>query len=103
MFSDTEFCLGQVAWFYKDINLAMQREIALNEDSTLMATASERGTLVNVFGLPGAQKLFTLRRGTTSATIYSMAFSPVSMYPPLLSVSGSHGTIHIFKLGESGW
>lgn len=73
----------------------------MNDDSTLIATASEKGTLINVYDLPSAQKLHTLRRGSTPATIHSLSFAPVSVRPPLLAASGSHGTVHVFKLENS--
>ncbi|KAJ4306714.1 autophagy protein [Collariella sp. IMI 366227] len=38
--------------------------VALNSDGTRLATASETGTIVRVFSVPGGQKLFQFRRGT---------------------------------------
>ena len=38
--------------------------IALNNDGTLLATASETGTIIRVFSMPSGSKLFQFRRGT---------------------------------------
>ncbi|KAF2129600.1 WD repeat domain phosphoinositide-interacting protein 2 [Dothidotthia symphoricarpi CBS 119687] len=70
--------------------------IALNNDGTLLATASEKGTIIRVFSIPDAQKLYQFRRGSIPARIYSMSFNSAST---LLSVSSATETVHIFRLG----
>ena len=70
--------------------------IALNNTSTLLATASEKGTIIRVFGLPGAEKLYQFRRGSIPARIFSMNFNLASS---LLAVSSDTETVHIFRLG----
>lgn len=70
--------------------------IALNNDGTLLATASEKGTIIRVFSIPDAQKLYQFRRGSIPARIYSMSFNLTST---LLSVSSATETVHIFRLG----
>ncbi|TGZ83575.1 WD40 repeat-like protein [Ascodesmis nigricans] len=69
--------------------------VALNSDGTLLATASDKGTIIRVFSLPSAQKLFQFRRGTYPAKIYSMSFNQTSS---LLCVSSATETVHIFRL-----
>ncbi|CAG8951959.1 hypothetical protein HYFRA_00005766 [Hymenoscyphus fraxineus] len=69
--------------------------IALNNDGTLLATASEKGTVIRVFALPKGQKVYQFRRGTYPTTIYSMSFNLSST---LLCVSSTTDTVHIFKL-----
>ncbi|KAI9008989.1 WD40-repeat-containing domain protein [Phycomyces nitens] len=69
--------------------------ITMNADGTLLATASEKGTVVRVFSIPDANKVYQFRRGSYSATIYSMSFNLVSS---LLCVSSDTETVHIFKL-----
>lgn len=44
--------------------------LAFNRGGTLLATASEKGTLVRVFQLPGGKKLWELRRGGTGARVH---------------------------------
>ena len=70
--------------------------IALNNDGTLLATASETGTIIRVFSVPHGQKLYQFRRGTYPSTIYSMSFNLSST---LLCVSSMSDTVHIFRLG----
>ncbi len=71
--------------------------VALNNDGTLLATASETGTIIRVFSVPKGQKLYQFRRGTYPSTIYSMSFHPSST---LLCVSSTSDTVHIFRLGQ---
>lgn len=75
--------------------------LSINHNSTLLASASQKGTLIQVYSLPQAQCVFTLRRGSTPATIHCLTFSPPEVEPPLLAATSSHGTIHIFKLESS--
>ncbi|KAF2473795.1 WD repeat domain phosphoinositide-interacting protein 2 [Lindgomyces ingoldianus] len=70
--------------------------IALNNEGTLLATASEKGTIIRVFSIPDAQKLYQFRRGSIPARIYSMSFNSTST---LLCVSSATETVHIFRLG----
>ncbi|KAF8056575.1 WD40 repeat-like protein [Lyophyllum atratum] len=70
--------------------------LSLNSTGTLLATASEKGTVIRVWSVPGAEKLYQFRRGTREARIYSMNFNVVAS---LLAVSSAHDTVHIFKLG----
>ncbi len=69
--------------------------ITLNNEGTLLATASEKGTIIRVFSVPEAQKLFQFRRGSIPSRIYSMSFNATST---LLCVSSSTETVHIFRL-----
>jgi autophagy-related protein 18 len=70
--------------------------LTLNSTGTLLATSSEKGTVIRVWSVPGAEKLYQFRRGTREAHIYSMNFNAVGT---LLAVSSAHDTVHIFKLG----
>eukprot|EP00239_Pterosperma_sp_CCMP1384_P005291 CAMPEP_0197861876 /NCGR_PEP_ID=MMETSP1438-20131217/38172_1 /TAXON_ID=1461541 /ORGANISM="Pterosperma sp., Strain CCMP1384" /LENGTH=339 /DNA_ID=CAMNT_0043479199 /DNA_START=432 /DNA_END=1451 /DNA_ORIENTATION=+ len=74
--------------------------LAFNSDGTLLASASEKGTIIRVHLLPQATKAFTFRRGSYPTTIHSLCFSPPNIHPPLLSASSSKGTVHVFKLEE---
>lgn len=69
--------------------------LAINSTGTMLATASEKGTVIRVWSIPGAEKLYQFRRGTREARIYSITFNVVST---LLAVSSAHDTVHIFKL-----
>ncbi|MCJ1397767.1 autophagy protein [Xylographa trunciseda] len=70
--------------------------ISINNTGTLLATASDKGTIVRVFSLPKADKLYQFRRGSMPARIYCMSFNTTSS---LLCVSSATETVHIFKLG----
>ncbi|CAG9819100.1 unnamed protein product [Phaedon cochleariae] len=69
--------------------------VSLNQQGTLLATASDKGTLIRVFSTQSGQKISELRRGTNQATIYSINFNKSSTS---LCVSSDHGTVHIFAL-----
>lgn len=70
--------------------------ITVNDAGTLLATASDKGTIIRVFSIPSARKLYQFRRGSMPSRIYSMAFNTTSS---LLCVSSATDTVHIFKLG----
>lgn len=69
--------------------------IALNQDGTLLATASDKGTILRVFSVPGAQKLYQFRRGSLPARIHDLAFDLSSSF---MLVSSDTETVHVFKL-----
>ncbi|KAJ7554476.1 hypothetical protein O6H91_06G142400 [Diphasiastrum complanatum] len=75
--------------------------MAFSADGTFLATASEQGTVIRVHTIPQASKVFTFRRGTYPATIYSLSFGPQSQYPPLLAATSSSGTVHVFMLAPT--
>lgn len=70
--------------------------VIFNNEGTLLATASDKGTIIRVFSVPDAHKLYQFRRGSMPSRIYSMAFNITST---LLCVSSATETVHIFKLG----
>ncbi|KAG8513038.1 WD repeat domain phosphoinositide-interacting protein 2 [Galemys pyrenaicus] len=70
--------------------------LALDARGTMLATASERGTIIRVFSVPEGQSLFEFRRGIKRCVdIYSLAFSTDSAF---LCSSSNTETVHIFKL-----
>jgi len=73
--------------------------MAMDQDGTLLATASERGTVIRVHSIPGANKTWTFRRGTYPATITSLAFSADSQY---LAAASDTGTVHIYRMIPEG-
>jgi len=73
--------------------------ISLNSTGTLLATASEKGTVIRVFSVPAAERLYEFRRGVRGARIYCITFNAVST---LLAVSSATDTVHIFKLKGGG-
>ncbi|PGH26974.1 hypothetical protein AJ80_01358 [Polytolypa hystricis UAMH7299] len=73
--------------------------ISLNTEGTLLATASDKGTIIRVFSVPDGNKLYQFRRGSMPSRIFSMSFNITST---LLCVSSATETVHIFKLGHQG-
>ncbi|CCA68972.1 related to ATG18-Phosphatidylinositol 3,5-bisphosphate-binding protein [Serendipita indica DSM 11827] len=69
--------------------------LSINSTGTMLATSSDKGTVIRVWSLPGAEKLYQLRRGTREVRIHSITFNAMST---LLAVSSAHDTVHIFKL-----
>ena len=57
--------------------------LALSPTGDRLATASQKGTVLRVFGMPSGEKLYELRRGLqTSAQIFSMSFSVSCLVQP---------------------
>lgn len=71
--------------------------MSFSSDGLLIATASDKGTIVRVFDTNTGVKLFQFRRGSYPTKIYSLLFSNDNKY--VLATSSSL-TVHIFRLGE---
>lgn len=69
--------------------------LAINFEGTLLATASDKGTLIRIFNSQSGNLLQEVRRGTEKAAIYSIVFNPMSN---LLATTSDRGTVHIFSL-----
>ncbi|XP_022083569.1 WD repeat domain phosphoinositide-interacting protein 4-like isoform X3 [Acanthaster planci] len=72
--------------------------LAVNQEGTLVATASVKGTLIRVFDTSSRKLLVELRRGADPATLYCINFSNDSAY---LCASSDKGTVHIFALKDT--
>ncbi|KAI9831711.1 MAG: autophagy protein [Phylliscum demangeonii] len=72
--------------------------IAMSHDGRLLATASDKGTIIRVFSVPAAEKLYQFRRGSIPSTIYHMSFN---LNATLLCVSSATETVHVFRLGPA--
>lgn len=69
--------------------------MSMNYDGTLLATASERGTLIRVYKSIDGTLLHEVRRGSEPAEICSICFEPNGEY---IACSSTKGTIHIFTM-----
>lgn len=71
--------------------------MALNKKGDLLATASEKGTLVRLWKVNSEKPLAVsvFRRGADKAEINDIQFGANSNY---LSVASDHTTIHIFQI-----
>lgn len=72
---------------------------ALTASGRLLATASQRGTLVRVWDTKTGAKVRELRRGTDRADIYGVAFRGDEQE---VCVWSDKGTVHVFKLARQG-
>ena len=73
------------------------RCVVLSLDGSLVATASEKGTLVRVFDCHSGCLLHEFRRGTDRAKIYSLAFSKEKEW---LVCTSDKGTVHVYRMPE---
>lgn len=73
--------------------------LALDRTGTLLASASEKGTLVRVHEVRSGRLRYELRRGADRAVIYAIAFNGDGS---LVAVSSDKGTVHIFSLAGVG-
>eukprot|EP00040_Diaphanoeca_grandis_P018392 m.96749 g.96749 ORF g.96749 m.96749 type:complete len:292 (-) comp26919_c0_seq2:245-1120(-) len=67
---------------------------SLNRKGTLLATASEKGTLIRIFETETGKQLHELRRGSSECKISCINFSPDSTH---ICVSSDKKTVHIFN------
>eukprot|EP01026_Neomeris_dumetosa_P020610 TRINITY_DN18303_c0_g1_i1.p1 TRINITY_DN18303_c0_g1~~TRINITY_DN18303_c0_g1_i1.p1 ORF type:complete len:410 (-),score=69.74 TRINITY_DN18303_c0_g1_i1:252-1379(-) len=75
------------------------RAVCWNADGSLLATASQQGTVIRVFKMPlPTQCSFTFRSGIQKTEIFQLAFSPSEIMPPLLCASTSRGEVVLFRL-----
>ncbi|KAK3926405.1 WD repeat domain phosphoinositide-interacting protein 4 [Frankliniella fusca] len=72
--------------------------LAINQQGTLIATASCKGTLLRVWDTSRRVQVVELRRGSDPATLYCMNFSRDSEF---LCCSSDKGTVHIFALKKT--
>ncbi|KAF2138985.1 uncharacterized protein K452DRAFT_255000 [Aplosporella prunicola CBS 121167] len=71
------------------------RALSLSSDGTVIATASEQGTLIRLWSVGSGAKIAEFRRGVDAATIFSLALSPSNTF---LAATSDKGTLHIFDL-----
>ncbi|KAL1509504.1 hypothetical protein ABEB36_004223 [Hypothenemus hampei] len=69
--------------------------LAVNQQGTRIASASENGTLIRVWDTFSRNKLVELRRGADPAIIHCLNFSLDSEF---LCCSSDKGTVHIFAI-----
>mmetsp|Transcript_100170 Transcript_100170/g.283638 ORF Transcript_100170/g.283638 Transcript_100170/m.283638 type:complete len:519 (-) Transcript_100170:181-1737(-) len=88
----------QIIYAHKACIAAM----AIDYNGKLLATASDKGTIIRVYDSEGT-RLQELRRGADRAEIHSLAFGPAGDRPAQwLAVSSDKGTIHIFAVYRPG-
>ncbi|KAK7984625.1 hypothetical protein PG989_012027 [Apiospora arundinis] len=73
--------------------------LQLSADGELLATASEKGTIVRIFATSSCARVAERRRGSEFATIYSLRFSPSGQ---MLACTSAKGSLHIFDVPSPG-
>ncbi|XP_043204205.1 WD repeat domain phosphoinositide-interacting protein 4-like [Amphibalanus amphitrite] len=71
--------------------------LAINQQGSLVATASRKGTLIRVWDVSQRCLVAELRRGSDTAVLHCIAFSADSIY---LCCSSDKGTIHVFAVRD---
>lgn len=71
--------------------------LSLNSCGSLVATASENGTVVKVFKASDGELLYRFRRGARPAIISCLAFRQDDAF---LGVASSTSTVHVFRLSS---
>ena len=71
--------------------------LEINYNGTILATASEKGTIIRIIEISTGNILGEFRRGTENAEIFSICFDMNSKF---LACSSDKGTIHIFSLSK---
>lgn len=69
--------------------------ISINRDGSLLATASDKGTLIKIFTIPHGVNITSFRRGTKSVSMNCISFSQNNVF---VGCSSDVGTIHIFSI-----
>ena len=69
--------------------------LSINQNGTLLATASDRGTLIRVFNVFDGKLLVELRRGSKNAEINCIEFDENNKF---VGCASDNGTIHIFSI-----
>ncbi|KAF1953437.1 WD40 repeat-like protein [Byssothecium circinans] len=74
------------------------RAVAVSNNGDMVATASEKGTLIRVWSYPSCTKVAEFRRGVDEAAVFSLAFSPNGS---ILAVTSDKSTLHLFDIAAT--
>ena len=69
--------------------------LSVNRNGTLIATASDKGTLIRIFDVKESKLLIELRRGSKNAEINHIIFDEFNKY---VACASGMGTVHIFSI-----
>ncbi|KAK6105779.1 WD domain G-beta repeat family protein [Brugia pahangi] len=70
-------------------------QLALNSTATLLATGSNKGTVIRIFDTKTTELMREFRRGADPVTLHCVRFSPCSAF---LAVASDKDTVHIFAV-----
>ena len=71
--------------------------LTLNNEGNVLATASDKGTLIRLFNVYNQEMIAELRRGTKNTTINCLAFD---INTEFIACTSEVGTVHIFYIHE---
>jgi WD40 repeat protein len=71
--------------------------LTLNNEGNVLATASDKGTLIRLFNVYNQEMIVELRRGTKNTTINCLAFD---INTEFIACTSEVGTVHIFYIHE---
>ncbi|KAJ0123244.1 wd repeat domain-containing phosphoinositide-interacting protein 4 [Diaporthe amygdali] len=71
------------------------RAMAFSDKGDMLATASDKGTLIRIWNTRNCARICELRRGLDSATIFSLGFSRLGN---ILACTSDKGTLHVFDV-----
>ena len=71
--------------------------MTISDDGSLLASASQKGTLIRLFSTADGKLLKELRRGSGEAMIFSLSFNKTNQY---IACSSDRNTIHVFVTGQ---
>ena len=69
----------------------------MNKNGNLLATTSEKGTLIRLFNSENGDLIQEFRRGQEFVTIFNIVFSNNNQF---FALSSNKGTIHIFSMSK---
>ena len=72
--------------------------ISINPEGTLIASASQKGTVIKIFSSDGGELLQNLRRGSKGATITSIVFHPSLN---IIACTSDRESIHLFEINKA--
>ncbi|KAI0138325.1 WD40-repeat-containing domain protein [Pestalotiopsis sp. NC0098] len=73
--------------------------LQLSTNGELLATASEKGTIIRIFSTSSCAKVAERRRGSEFTQIYSLRFSPSGN---MLACTSAKGSLHVFDVPAAG-
>ncbi|CRK27379.1 SVP1-like protein 2 like [Verticillium longisporum] len=71
------------------------RALQMSRDGELLATASDKGTLIRIWSTKTRARVAELRRGVDPSTIFHLAFNPSGT---MLACTSDKSTLHIFDV-----